>query len=428
MLTSEEKYDVILSEPSNPYRAGVASLYTQEFYRAVRDRLAPGGIFVQWVQAYEVDALTVNTVLATARSEFKHVEIWQTIPSDLQLVCSQQPIAYSAAELRKRIAEPMLAEAIRVAWNVNDLEGFLARFLASREFVDQLVEPGIYVPNTDDRNFLEYGFAKTVGSNTGYSGSRVRLAAIEAGNHRPPVEGDAIDWGLVEKRRTEFNWLYNGELLTADSAKPELRMLNQAYIKFANEDYRGALDAWSELPPGELGDFDRLVRARAHAELGEVECLELLAPIETRYPTESAAIVVVYYWKRKDAAQAGATLAVVFERLAVDPWIIAPLVKPTIGLITQIADADAPTRQRLFAALAKPFAGYRFEHQRKLARLMIAEELGQEAVLEALAELEPNPPWQEELLKLRAETYAAAKHPLAEKSRRDWEDFQRDAK
>ena len=88
---------MILSEPSNPYRAGVASLYTQEFYRAVRDRLKPDGVFVQWVQAYEVDGFTVNTVLATARSVFDHVEIWQTIPGDLQMVCSQQPIEYSEA-------------------------------------------------------------------------------------------------------------------------------------------------------------------------------------------------------------------------------------------------------------------------------------------------------------------------------------------
>ena len=132
VLTTDEKYDVILSEPSNPYRAGVASLYTQEFYRAVRDRLTPDGLFVQWVQAYEVDGFTVNTVLATARSVFNHVEVWQTIPGDLQLVCSQVPIEYSEAQLRKRIAEPVMREALRMAWNVDDLEGFLAHFLGER--------------------------------------------------------------------------------------------------------------------------------------------------------------------------------------------------------------------------------------------------------------------------------------------------------
>ena len=74
-----QQYDLIISEPSNPYRAGVASLYTSEFYQAVRRRLKPGGIFIQWLQAYEVDALTVHTVVATARSAFEHVEAWQTL-------------------------------------------------------------------------------------------------------------------------------------------------------------------------------------------------------------------------------------------------------------------------------------------------------------------------------------------------------------
>ncbi|MGD9636378.1 MAG: fused MFS/spermidine synthase, partial [Pirellulales bacterium] len=157
VLSTKEKYDIIISEPSNPYRAGVASLYTQEFYRAVLDRLTPNGLFIQWVQAYEVDGATVHSVLATARSVFEHVEVWQTIPGDLQLVCSPQRLRYSAAELRKRIAELQVAEALRVAWGVDTLEGFLSHFLGNDAFVDELTPVDMIVPNTDDRNYLEYG-------------------------------------------------------------------------------------------------------------------------------------------------------------------------------------------------------------------------------------------------------------------------------
>ena len=55
LLTSRQKYDLIISEPSNPWIAGVATLFTDEFYAAARQRLAPGGIFVQWVQSYSLD-------------------------------------------------------------------------------------------------------------------------------------------------------------------------------------------------------------------------------------------------------------------------------------------------------------------------------------------------------------------------------------
>src|SRR5262245_22085490 len=65
MLTARARYDVIASEPSNPYRAGVSSVFTYEFYRAAAERLQPGGIFVQWVQAYEVDGATVSVIFAT---------------------------------------------------------------------------------------------------------------------------------------------------------------------------------------------------------------------------------------------------------------------------------------------------------------------------------------------------------------------------
>ena len=51
---SRRKYDVIISEPSNPWIAGVAALFTREFFLAARDRLAPGGLICQWANAYNI--------------------------------------------------------------------------------------------------------------------------------------------------------------------------------------------------------------------------------------------------------------------------------------------------------------------------------------------------------------------------------------
>ncbi len=62
LLTSPEKYDLIFSEPSNPYRAGIASLFTAEFYAAVTERLAADGIFLQWLQAYDIDGEAIRSV------------------------------------------------------------------------------------------------------------------------------------------------------------------------------------------------------------------------------------------------------------------------------------------------------------------------------------------------------------------------------
>src|SRR5262249_52949571 len=55
LLTTRHRYDVIASEPSNPYRAGIGGVFTREFYRSVERRLDDDGIFCQWVQAYDID-------------------------------------------------------------------------------------------------------------------------------------------------------------------------------------------------------------------------------------------------------------------------------------------------------------------------------------------------------------------------------------
>jgi spermidine synthase len=94
-LTVRKDYDVIVSEPSNPYRAGIATLYTQEFYEPFSSGMRDDGVFVQFVQAYEIDVETVEIVLATIRSVFPHVEIWQTGRSDMQLICYKRAVEYN---------------------------------------------------------------------------------------------------------------------------------------------------------------------------------------------------------------------------------------------------------------------------------------------------------------------------------------------
>ena len=76
LLASRDRYDLIFSEPSNPYRACVASLFTREFYDAAASRLNRGGLFLQWVQAYEIDADTLRTIYATIGSAFPQTETW----------------------------------------------------------------------------------------------------------------------------------------------------------------------------------------------------------------------------------------------------------------------------------------------------------------------------------------------------------------
>jgi spermidine synthase len=96
-----QTYDLIISEPSNPWMAGVNNLFTSEFYALARRRLKPGGIFCQWVQSYEMSSASLRTILDTLASSFAHVHLFSSLMAgDMILLASDRPLelAPGAAE------------------------------------------------------------------------------------------------------------------------------------------------------------------------------------------------------------------------------------------------------------------------------------------------------------------------------------------
>lgn len=76
MLTSEKKYDVVISQPSNPWVSGEANLFTLQWYREVKERLQSGGILVQWLPTYFMSEKDLKIVLHTMRRIFPNVSLW----------------------------------------------------------------------------------------------------------------------------------------------------------------------------------------------------------------------------------------------------------------------------------------------------------------------------------------------------------------
>jgi len=86
-----QNYDVIVSEPSNPWFASVGSVFSQEFYRIAAARLKPGGFMVQWFHVYEMHDGIVDLVLRTFQSVFSVMEIWDTNGGDIILIGWNRP-------------------------------------------------------------------------------------------------------------------------------------------------------------------------------------------------------------------------------------------------------------------------------------------------------------------------------------------------
>lgn len=84
----KDKYDIIISEPSNPWISGVGALFSKEFYHFVPRHLNEGGLFVQWVQLYEIDDRLVGSILKALTPVFEDYSAWISNGSDLLIVAS----------------------------------------------------------------------------------------------------------------------------------------------------------------------------------------------------------------------------------------------------------------------------------------------------------------------------------------------------
>jgi len=106
LALTREKYDVIISEPSNPWMAGLANLYTLEFFQTARERLQKNGIFVQWIHSYEMDWSTFSMVGRTFTKVFPNSLLMTTTPEqevDHLLIGFSGPKGFDLKTARKNI-------------------------------------------------------------------------------------------------------------------------------------------------------------------------------------------------------------------------------------------------------------------------------------------------------------------------------------
>jgi spermidine synthase len=155
-----ESYDVIVSEPSNPWVAGIATLYTPEFLRQARARLTPGGVFCQWVQLYQLPIPVVASIVANVRSVFPHLEVWMASPHDILLLGSDRPLTFDREWLSRLVGPGAPLEKPAREWlGIRELDDFFGRSLLGPRGVEALARRAGPL-HTDDRPGLEYEAAR----------------------------------------------------------------------------------------------------------------------------------------------------------------------------------------------------------------------------------------------------------------------------
>lgn len=159
LLATDEKFDLVISEPSNPWQAGVCNLYTKEFFEISKARLNKGGVFALWWQGLEVSEKSLTHVIASLKRTFKHVTVFAPEPANYCALASDDDLRLDlsvvAEALKDKKRKGPIAESVEIKYAA-DLAAMLC-------MVDDGIDKATAgaEPNTDDRNFIEFEVSKT---------------------------------------------------------------------------------------------------------------------------------------------------------------------------------------------------------------------------------------------------------------------------
>lgn len=262
---SNRRFDVIASEPSNPWVTGVEMLYTREFLEAAKSQLAPGGIYVQWMHVYEMDQETVALVLRTYASVFDRVSVWFTEGYDLLLVGFEDGRhALDLDRLAARVARPEYAAPLRRA-GIEGLPALLAHELLPLGVLEAAHLDGEI--HTLLHPILSYQAARaffrgdgamlppTVNAaarRVGAENSLLRRLAARTGGRLPDAVrdgavGELCRWRPIECATHLAQWQHD------DPASP---LLAAQLVK-----QRAAPSVWPEVQPKRLAELGELFKA-----------------------------------------------------------------------------------------------------------------------------------------------------------------------
>lgn len=452
LQTTERTYDLLLSEPSNPYRAGIASLFTRDFYVMAEQRLAPGGIFAQWIQGYEIDIETLRVVLRTLREVFPSVEIWHTQSSDLLLLGTRRPLTHDVPSIRRRLAAEPFLSALPRMWLVEGAEGLFSHFLAPDGLTRSIGAAFDSPINTDDDTVLEYAFARQLGIRTGEISSQFFELTARLGQERPDLVGD-LDWELVRELRGRA-WLMTRELSPAlPGLSPQARSRARSIQLGCLGRFAEAQELWSSAPkhPPTEGSGRRegpvpkpagapptaspaaavleprdvvevFVLGNGYAHQGDERALPLAARLESRdFRLEARLVRGRLFAAKRQPREAVDELLAALGELRSGSLALCNTAAEVLRLLPSLVrNQPELARRALASVMAGPLAAY----QSELVRTRVAQEIAFElkdpqlCVAALGSELE-EPPWEQAFLLARVDCLERAQHPLLPRAEAD---------
>jgi spermidine synthase len=148
LLLKENKYDLIISEPSNPWMSGVANLYTKEFFEIVCNSLNQGGLHCQWIHSYSMKSDDFAAILRTMSEVFKYVQLWELMSTDFLILGSDEQISIDVESMYLSFLREPVSEILTYI-NINDPMQMANYYVADIEHM---------IPWIDDKKILNDNF------------------------------------------------------------------------------------------------------------------------------------------------------------------------------------------------------------------------------------------------------------------------------
>jgi tetratricopeptide (TPR) repeat protein len=152
LLARPATYDVVIADPSDLWVAGVGNLFTEEFYRLVKCRLKPGGVFAQWLHTHSLTVEELRILAATLRAVFPDASLWRLSRADILLV-GREAVPLPFETIRRKLEVPEVAEDLR-SIGIWSPAAFFSSYLLGGDDLARLA--GGARPHRDDAPVIEF--------------------------------------------------------------------------------------------------------------------------------------------------------------------------------------------------------------------------------------------------------------------------------
>jgi len=253
LLLGEKKFPVIICDSTHPKSPDSWVLYTAEFYRTLKTRVAENGVIAQWAPIHGISLAEYKTIVRTFQSVFPHTSLWMVAGVDETgtswattiMLATPERLVVDVGALAGKLGQPAV-KADMEFWDLDTPEGVLSTFLCGEETVREWVGEGPI--NTDDLPYTQYHTSLTGTKEVRWDDFAWVLESVRP--HLRNTGGEAETQRLeaaLDRRLSARRLLLEGKIIEAAAEAPESRMSRikthlddgQEYIRKLARRYEG---------------------------------------------------------------------------------------------------------------------------------------------------------------------------------------------